>query len=190
MDFTRITTDKIDFSNAPLFKRTAVLHADDIKIATGGETITTYQAPPNVERFIETVKTAQAGDIIITRDEHDIRIMDREKFHLLYAQKPDNKNIYVSHNKGRAYFLRHDTVIFAPWGHDQYIKAGGVLFNNETEIYGNQAHSFEGDFARLANNGDIMPLSQSLSTQREWAQDLGETSHLEDILKRMDFMAR
>lgn len=185
----RVTGDDFDFDSAPLFRKIATLPVDNVVFAEGGEEIATYQTDANTgERYVETTKTAQAGDAIVTRDEDDVYIIDADKFKKLYEKDPENPDQYRSTNTGRAVLMEEDIVIHASWGEDQNIKAGGVLFRSEAadSVYGNQKHSFEGDFGRVGADGSVMPLTAPLAEQKEWAKETGEVSHLRDINRRIE----
>lgn len=188
----RVTGDDFDFDSAPLFRKIATLPVDNVVFAEGGETIETYQTDEKTgERFVETTKTAQAGDAIVTRDADDVYIIDAAKFEKLYEADPDNPEQYRSTNTGRAVLMEEDIVIHADWGEDQNIKAGGVLFRSEAagSVYGNQKHSFEGDFGRVGADGSVMPLTAPLAEQQEWAKETGEVAHLRDINRRIEIEA-
>jgi hypothetical protein len=76
-------------------------------------------------------------------------------------------------------------------GEDQTIKAGGVVFQSlagkAPEVYGNQGHSFEADYAREASDGGLVSLAAPLKTQLRWAMEKREIAHLSDIRLRAFF---
>lgn len=182
--------EELDFKSAPQFRKTATVSRANVTFARGGEIVTTRQIDSDGQMYVETATTAGPGDAIIRRDENDVYIVRREKFESLY-ELSEESGIYHSRNNGRAIFLREDTIIRAPWGEDQRIKAGGVLFKNEMtgEIYGNQADSFEYDFARVGDDGSIMSQKESLEVQRAWAVRQGGLAHVRDTTDRLDYKA-
>lgn len=182
--------EELDFESAPKFRKTATVSRANVTFARGGEVIATRQTDSDGQIYVETTKTAYPGDAIIRRDKNDVYIVRKEKFDSLYELN-ENSGIYHSRNNGRAIFLREDTIIRSPWGEDQSIKAGGVLFKNDMtgEIYGNQAHSFEFDFARVGDDGSIMSQKESLEVQRAWAVRQGGLAHVRDTTDRLDYKA-
>lgn len=190
-DYKRVVADDYNFDEAPIFRKTASMPKTNVVVAQGGEEITTLQKGDDDKDFVETTKTAQAGDRIVTRDANDVYIIDGEKFPKLYEEDPDNPDQFRSTNVGRAILMEENIVIAAPWGEDQQIKAGGVLFrsNASPDVYGNQKHSFEGDFAREGVDGSLMPLTAPLEEQKAWAQDVGAVAHLKDITRRIEIAA-
>ena len=117
--------------------------------AKGGEVVSTRQKKQGGEEFEETTATAKTGDAIVTRSPGDSYVVPAAKFGLNFEINPNNTSQYRSKNFGRAIQIPYDFKVAAPWG-DQDIVAGGVIWQNRasSEIYGNQRHSFEGDFAR------------------------------------------
>jgi hypothetical protein len=187
-DYKRVSGADFNFDAAPLFRKTATLAKDNVVVAEGGEKIVTLHPDGKGGQYVETTKEAKAGDYIVTRTAQDTYIIDAAKFPKLYEVNPDNPDQYRSTNVGRAILMEEDIVIHASWGEDQQIKAGGVLFrsNASPDVYGNQKHSFEGDFARVGDDGSMMPLTAPLEEQRSWAQEQGGLAHLKDITRRME----
>lgn len=187
-DYKRVTGADFNFDAAPLFRKTATLAKENVVIAQGGERIVTLQPDGKGGQYVETTKEAKTGDYIVTRDAQDSYIIDAAKFPKLYEVNPDNPDQYRSTNVGRAVLMEEDIVIHASWGEDQQIKAGGILFrsNASPDVYGNQKHSFEGDFARVGDDGSMMPLTAPLEEQRNWAQEQGGLAHLKDITRRIE----
>jgi hypothetical protein len=138
---------------------------------------------------VESTNVAQPGDAIVTRGAGDSYIP--KKFSNNFEINPRNPAEYRSKNFGRAIFQDVDFIIAAPWGEDQTIKAGGVVFQSlagdTPEVYGNQGHSFEADYAREASDGGLMPLATRLKTQLRWAMEKREIAHLSDIRLRAFF---
>jgi hypothetical protein len=155
--------------------------------AVGGEKVVTRQKAKDGTEFTETTSIAKTGDAIVTRSPGDSYAVPLAKFNKNLEIDPANPNQYRSKNFGRAVQVLADAVIAAPWGEDQHIKAGGVIFQNRAsnEVYGNQQHSFEGDFAREARDGSLIRLTEPLTVQLPWAEDKGETAHIADIEQRM-----
>lgn len=184
----KIDTKTLKFDGAPRFRKVAEVSVENISFANGGERITTRQKGKNDEVFTETVKTAEEGDAIIRRDDLDVYIVDKETFKKMYQIHPDGEK-FISRNSGRAMQVTSDTQVEAPWGEIQEIKAGGVLFQNDLtgEVYGNQQHSFEEDFARELINGDLVPLNSPLSDQLTRATTAKDAIHIRDIKMRENF---
>ena len=177
-----------DFSEAPFFFKTARLPVAFVTIAQGGEHIENLHPDKNGSTFKQNDIIANAGDRIIARAGQDVYTVPADKFEAIYVIDPEDPTQYMSRNAGRAIFLKEDTTITSTRGHEQYIKAGGVVFQGFcNEVYGNQAYSFREDFARQAADGDLMPLTENLETQLNWARSKGETLHTNDILTRMAF---
>ena len=184
----RVTAADFDFSNAPKFRKTATLDAANVVVAKGGEEVVTLQPDGKGGEFVETTKTAKPNDKIVHREANDRYIIDSAKFDKLYEINPENPDTYRSTNTGRAILMEEDIVILASWGEDQNIAAGGILFKSDAngEVYGNQKHSFEGDFAREGIDDSLMPLTAPLAEQKEWAQNVGEVEHLKDVMRRIE----
>lgn len=191
-DYKRVTGQDFNFDEAPLFRKTASLSKANVAVAEGGEKIVTLQPDGKGGNFVETTKEAKAGDRIVTRSADDVYIIDSAKFPKLYEEDPENPENFRSTNVGRAVLMEEDVVIAASWGEDQQIKAGGILFRSEAspDVYGNQKHSFEGDFARVGDDGSMMPLSAPLQEQKEWAKEQGGLAHLKDINRRIEIAAQ
>ncbi|MEJ0052216.1 MAG: hypothetical protein WDN02_13565 [Methylovirgula sp.] len=181
----RVTANDFDFTGAPLFRKTATIPVASVVFGKGGEKVVTLQSGA-AGQFAETINIAQLGDAIVTRSAGDSYIP--KKFSNNFEINPGNSNEYRSKNFGRAIFQEEDFVIMAPWGEDQTIAAGGVVFQSlvgdSPEVYGNQGHSFEADYAREAADGALLPLTLPLKTQLQWANDKGEIVHLSDIRAR------
>jgi hypothetical protein len=181
----RVTADDFDFTDAPLFRKTATIPVANIVFAKGGEKVVTLQSGSSGE-FTETTNLAQRGDAILTRSPGDSYIP--KKFSNNFEINPRNPAEFRSKNFGRALFQDEGFIIAAPWGEDQTIKAGGVVFQSlagaSPEVYGNQAASFEADYAREAADGSLMPLATRLKMQLVWAMQKREIAHLSDIRLR------
>jgi hypothetical protein len=179
----------LDAGKAPMFRKAATVPVDRVTIAKGGEHIVTSHKGPD-GTFVETPNTANPGDRIITRnDDGDVYIVGADKFDKLYTQVGDE---FISKNKGYAVHLREDADITPPWGGNQHIKAGGVLFQNADsgERYGNQGETFEADFVRVSADGKhTCPLTISLEDQQEWAE-ANAPEHLVDIIHRQQHAQR
>ena len=182
-----LKVEDYDFTNAPLFRKTATVSVEAVQIAQEQQEVITLQTGANGD-FVETKNTAQAGDYIVTRSPGDSYVITAAKFPKLYEINPDNPTEYRSKNVGKAIQISHDFAIDASWGERQNIKAGGVLFLSfgDTNPYGNQKTTFEADFGRQGIDGSVMPLSKPLSEQLEWAKELGELAHIKDIVSRME----
>jgi hypothetical protein len=188
LDLRRVTANDFDFTNAPLFRKTATIPVTNVVFAKGGEKVVTLQSG-SAGQFVESTNVAQPGDAIVTRGAGDSYIP--KKFSNNFEINPGNPGEYRSKNFGRAIFQDEDFVIAAPWGEDQAIMAGGVVFQSlagdAPEVYGNQAASFEADYAREASDGSLMSLAAPLKTQLRWAIEKREIAHLSDIRLRAFF---
>jgi hypothetical protein len=188
LDLKRVTANDFDFTGAPLFRKTATIPVANVIFAKGGEKIVTLQSGSAGE-FAETTNIAQPGDAIVTRGAGDSYIP--KKFTNNFEINPGNPSEYRSKNFGRAIFQDEGFIIAAPWGEDQTIAAGGVVFQSlagdTPEVYGNQGHSFEADYAREAADGDLMPLAERLKPQLRWAMEKREIAHVSDIRSRAFF---
>ncbi len=191
-DYMRVQSSNFDFENAPAFRKVETVPIVNVVFAVGNETVVTRQKAKDGSEFLETTSITRAGDAIVTRTPGDSYAVPTVKFEKNFEIDPTNPSQYRSKNFGRAVQVTKDIVIAAPWGEDQNIKASGVIFQNRAsnEVYGNQQHSFEGDFAREAKDGSLMRLTESLPVQMAWAQEKGETAHIKDIESRMNASAR
>ena len=183
MTYKRVKASDFDFDEAPVFRKTATLSKANVIVAEGGEKITTMQPDGKGGEYVETTKTAKAGDHIVTRAANDVYIIDAAKFPKLYEDDPENPDQFRSTNVGRAILMEEDIVIAAPWGEDQQIKAGGILFrsNASPDVYGNQKHSFEADFAREGADGSDCSIGRTESlgagTRRSCASERRYEAH-------------
>ncbi len=161
----RVTANDFDFTSAPLFRKCATIPVANVVFAKGGEKVVTLQSGA-AGQFAETINIAQLGDAIVTRSAGDSYIP--KKFSNNFEINPANSDEYRSKNFGCAIFQDEDFVIMAPWGEDQTIAAGGVIFQSlagdTPEVYGNQGRSFEADYAREAADGSLLPLTLPLKT--------------------------
>jgi hypothetical protein len=184
----RVTADDFDFTDAPLFRKTATIPVANVVIAKGGEKVVTLQSGA-AGQFVETINVAQAGDAIVIRGAGDSYIP--KKFANNFEINPGDAGEYRSKNFGRAIFQDEDFIIAAPWGEDQSIVAGGVIFQSlageAPEVYGNQGVSFEADYSREAGDGSLVSLASPLKTQLLWAMEKREVAHLSDIRLRAFF---
>jgi hypothetical protein len=153
--YKRVSASDFDFDAAPAFRKVETVPLENVVFAVGGEKVVTRQKAKDGTEFTETTSIAKTGDAIVTRSPGDSYAVPLAKFNKNLEIDPANPNQYRSKNFGRAVQVLADAVIAAPWGEDQHIKAGGVIFQNRAsnEVYGNQQHSFEGDFAREARDG-------------------------------------
>ncbi len=186
----RVTAGDFDFTGAPLFRKTATIPVANVMFAKGGEKVVTFQSGASGQ-FVESTNVAQPGDAVVTRSPGNSYIP--KKFSNNFEINPANPAEYRSKNFGRAIFQDEDFIIAAPWGEDQTIMAGGVVFQSlageEPEVYGNQAASFEADYAREAADGGLQSLAAPLKTQLRWAMEKRDVAHLSDIRLRA-FLAR
>lgn len=181
-----LAVDSIDFSEAPKFQKISSLPVTSVAFASGGEIIVTKQTKHDGTSFVETVRRAKHGDAIISRTKSDVYVVDRKTFCELYERVGE---LYISKSSGVAKLVTKDVEIEPPWGGSQAVKAGGVIFRSDQtgEIYGNQAGSFEQDFARLLNTGELVALSEPLVVQLGRAEVSRSTLHIADIKKRQEF---
>jgi hypothetical protein len=182
-----VAANDFDFEHAPLFRKTATLSTENVRIAEKREVITTRHPKRGGGEFVETTNTAEPGHYIVTRLKHDQQIIPPDQFAILYEIDPINSARYISKNWGRAIRVDQDVSFMAQSGRQQHIMAGGVIFQSGPtgEIYGNQKETFEADFARQAKDGGLMPLSTPLVMQEVWAMRKREPAHIKDIAGRI-----
>jgi hypothetical protein len=185
--YKHVQPNDFDFANAPAFRKVETVPVENVIFASGGEKVITRQRAKNGTEFVETENRANAGDAIVTRTPVDTYVISAKAFANYLEIDPANPGRYRSKNFGRAVQVLEDCVIAAPWKEDQYIEAGGVIYRNgvSNEVYGNQQHSFEGDFAREAADGSLMRLTEPLKAQLAWAVKKGEGAHAADVRRRM-----
>lgn len=176
----------INFSDAPRFRKIASLPVGNVVFALGGEEIATRQRGQDGTSFVETLRKAKLGDAIVSRTKDDVYVVDRKTFFELYERVGQ---LYESKNSGVAKFVTEDIKIVPPWGGSQTIIAGGVIFRSDKtgEIYGNQASSFEQDFARILSNGELVAQSEPLAVQLLRAEGSQSALHIADIKRRQKF---
>lgn len=181
-----LAIDSIDFSEAPRFRKIASLPARGVAFASGGEDIVTRQTKHDGTSFVETIRRAKHGDAIVSRTKDDVYVVDRKTFCELYERVGE---LYISKSSGVAKLVTIDVEIEPPWGGSQVVMAGGVIFRSDQtgEIYGNQACSFEQDFARLLNTRELVALSEPLAVQLVRAEVSRSTLHIADIKRRQEF---
>jgi hypothetical protein len=145
-----VSAGDFDFSRAPMFRKTATLLVENVRIAEGTELVTTRQPNKCGSEFVETTSTAEQGDRIVTRAKNDRYVIKADEFPQLWEIDPNNPTRYRSNNFGKAIRVDRDVTIDTPWGEKQHIKAGGVIFQSGVTgtVYGNQKETFEADFAR------------------------------------------
>ena len=179
----RVSAAELDFGSAPAYRKIAKVPVANIVIAKGGEKVTTLQKRKDGREFVETTNVAKAGDAILNRAPGDSYVVSAASFAKLYEIDPDDATLYRSKSFGRAVRMLEDAILKAPWGKDQHIEAGGVVYFNQAngEIIGNQMSTFARDFAREARDGSLIALSEPLAAQLAWAKAKGETAHERDI---------
>jgi hypothetical protein len=182
--YKKIDIKDLQFEDKPIFRKVASISKANVRIVEKKEIIETKH--PNIK---ETENEALPGDFVVTRSGNDAYVIKSKKFHDLYEDDQNNPGFYRSKSAGYAIFLKEKVTIDTPWGTEQKIDAGGILFKSTVtrEIYGNQQKTFEEDFAREAKDGSLMPLSKPFQEQKEWAVQKGENFHLIDIKEREAF---
>lgn len=137
MVYVPFDAGKYDFSNAALYRKTALLHKDKVQVASGGEVLHTV-----VNGFAETANKAAAGDRIITGPLGEHYIVRAKEFARLYEPHPHDPDFYCAKTARKVLFLTEDTMIRAAWGSKQYIKAGGAIVLDGNHVYGVEEQAF------------------------------------------------
>ena len=102
-----VSASDFDFSRAKTYRKTATIRADQVKVAKGGEEVTTRQ-PGKDGSFVETRNKANAGDYIVTRSAGDSYVTAKDKFPKMWEPHPNQPGVYRSTNYGKAVTVRGD----------------------------------------------------------------------------------
>lgn len=186
-----VTAADFDFSKAPQYRKTARLAESQIAVAKGGEEIVTRQPDGKGGSFVETKRTAKAGDRIVTRTPGDSYVISSDKWDKLYEKDPAKPGEYRSRNTGRAVRVKEDVQIKAPWGEMQTIKKGGVIFKSDVDgsVYGNQKDTFGADFkpeksTRAAKSFDLKDSKFAYKNSRNYKPQPGERAAAIEAFRR------
>ncbi len=133
-----------DFSNAPIYRKTAALDKANVEIADAQQEVVTV-----INGKEETRNTAQAGDRIITGVKGEQYVIKEAKFGGLYEEDPTDSSRFISKNVIRAMPLAENTELTAPWGEKQRAAKGGYVaqrVDNPSDIYLIEEDSFKATY--------------------------------------------
>lgn len=145
-DFVYREALSFDFSNAPIYRKTATLDKSKVEVATKTQEVTTI-----IDGKVETTNTANAGDRIITGPKNERYVIRQEKFGGLYEEDPGNPSRYISKQIIRVVPLTEDTEITPPWGGTQRAAKGSVAaqsVSNPKDIYLIDEGAFKATYAQ------------------------------------------
>jgi hypothetical protein len=141
---------EFDFSNAPVFRKTATLQKSKVRIAEADQVVVTV-----INDKEETRCLAKAGDYVVTGPKGEEYVIKAAKFSGLYVEDAADATRYISRNVVRALVLTEDTELTAPWGERQRAAKGGVAaqrVDNKKDIYLIDKAVFESTYTREAGN--------------------------------------
>jgi hypothetical protein len=157
-DFVYRQAASFDFSQAPVYRKTATLDESRIEVvAVAQEIVTTIQGRE------ETRNRAAPGDRIITGALGERYVIKREEFDRLYERDPSEPSRFISKSVIRALPLQENTEIVAPWGERQRALKGGFVaqrVGSPADVYLIDEQAFKAGYARdraspgLAARGD------------------------------------
>jgi len=195
--FQQIDPAAVDFTNAPLFAKTAIVRAH--KAERDGIEVRTLISTPFGD-MVETVKTAKQGDWIVTAIlSGESYIMSEGTFISTY-NKTDKPDIYNPILKIKpAVRLMNNNVFMAPWGDMMFMLGGSVLVrpnpDKPEKTYGIARIEMELTHARVNKQcEELAPAGIPLLQQRaillhKLSKNLGDSDdiylHLSDIGKRL-----
>ena len=180
----KIDPKAVDFSDAPLYRKTAELREEDVEHVTEEHEVVTRFEDKDHE---ETRNTAHVGDYVVTGPRGEKYVLDAHKFHEMYEEKDtDHGHVYASKNVGRGVLIEEDICFTAPWGSEMHMHRGDTMFKvNENDIYGIEKDAFKQTYGRATEEGEIfVSMSESLEEQRIAAAVHGCRKHLGDIAQR------
>lgn len=122
-----------DFSQAPVYRKTATLLKSNVEIVTGTQEIYTV-----INGRLETKNTAQTGDRIITGVKGERYILNAENFAATYEEDLADPSRYLSKNFIYALQPEDNIELIAPWGERQRTVRGGYVaqrLGNLNDIY-------------------------------------------------------
>jgi hypothetical protein len=155
-------TSSFDFSDAPVYRKTATLDKSKLEVATKTQEVVTI-----VDGKVETTNTANAGDKIITGPKNERYVIKQEKFGNLYENDPNNSERYISKQVIRVVPLTEDTEITPPWGGKQRAAKGGVAaqsLSNPTDIYLIDEGAFKATYAVEGAKRPVAPVNAAKLT--------------------------
>ncbi|MEX1018394.1 MAG: hypothetical protein WDZ49_01975 [Litorilinea sp.] len=149
VEFTVIDTADFDFTDAPYYKKCAIVSA---RAAMAGETIETV-----VDGLTETVNVANDGDYVVSNPGGEEYIVEKDRFESRYTLIEATENQFLPTGAPVQIIELDQNVEFeAPWGETQYILAGGFLIFNVDEVYGIQRQEFLDTYAPSNAEGQFV----------------------------------
>ena len=153
-EFTYRESTSFDFSNAPVYRKSATLDKSQVETATAKQDVVT-----TINGKEETRNTAEAGDKIITGVKGERYVIKQAKFGGLYEEDPSNSSRYISTNVIRAIPLEEPTELTAPWGEKQRAKKGSFVaqrVDEPADVYLIEKSAFEMTYAPITENKNNM----------------------------------
>lgn len=148
-DYAVLDTGKVDFAGAEFYRKCATVTA---RVAEAGEEVVTV-----VDGTQETRNVASAGDYVVRNPGGEEYIVEKAKFEGRYALIAGSEDTYRPTGAPvRAVPLAENVRFLAPWGEEQFIKAGGFLLDNAGDIYGIQKLEFFGTYAASTEHGEFL----------------------------------
>ena len=132
-EFTYREASSFDFSNAPIYRKTATLDKAQVETAAARQEVVTV-----INGKEETRNTAEVGDKIITGVKGERYVIPKPKFGDLYEEDSGNPSRYISKNVILALPLVENTELTAPWGERQRATKGGFVaqrVGSATDVY-------------------------------------------------------
>lgn len=120
--FRKVTAGDFDFSEAPIFRKTAMLRKADVTTADREQEVET-----TIDGATETRNVARPGDRIVTGTQGERYVIRADRFDQLYEEDPHDASRYISLNRVRALQVPEAVEIMAPWGELQRTPAGGYV---------------------------------------------------------------
>ena len=171
------------FAGAAVFRKTARLAQDKIEVAKAEQEVVTVLAGKP-----ETKNVAKPGDYIVTGSLGERYVIAGNRFDRLYEPDPGRPGEFRSKGTVQAVLLTEPVTFKAPWGEQQRIDAGGVLVKNGDDIYGIAEAAFAETYGRADKDGKVfVGLDVPVAQQKAAAQERGETAHVADADRRMNF---
>jgi hypothetical protein len=182
--YVRIDPKDIDFSSADKAQKITDVYA--VQVTDDNQQVIT-----RLGEHVETVRTAQKGDWIVFNigNVKPSKIsgyagMSEEEQMLARAERAEayvppkgsfEASYHIVKDVGKGVFAKTSSdpriavtipfnfVVLAPWGSDQFVRAGGVIINNgPTDIYGVDKEAFENTYG---TPGATTPFSDSHAAQ-------------------------
>ena len=148
-DYAAIDAAKVDFAGAEYYRKCATVTA---RVAQAGEEVVTM-----VGGTQETRNVANGGDYIVRNPGGEEYIVEKAKFETRYELVSGSEDTYrPSGGPVRAVPLTENVRFVAPWGEEQFIKAGGFMLNNAGDVYGIQKQEFFNTYAESTAQGEFL----------------------------------